>query len=213
MADIFREVDEDLKHERYVKLWRRYGGYIVGAGLGIVLATTAHVGWRQYSTSQQIAQGNEFARAMTLAGRGQTQAAAGAFAGLAEDAGAGYATLARLNEAALRARQGDLAGAVAVYDELADSAATSVMRDLAVLLSVTYSLEAGNPAELSERLAPLTAEDNPWRYSALELTALLARRSGDGARAREIFSRLSTDAKAPEGIRARAGEMLQILGS
>ncbi len=66
--------------------------------------------------------------------------------------------------------------------------------------------------ELSERLAPLTAEDNPWRYSALELTALLSGRTGDKERERDIFTRLFEDPGAPAGIRARASEMLKILG-
>ncbi len=212
MAEIFREVDEDLKHERYVKLWRRYGSYVIGVAVGIVLTTAAHVGWREYHESQQLAQGNRFARAMELATEGQNREAAAAFADLAGWAAPGYATLARFKEAAVRARQGDLGGAVAIYDELADSAVTKTFRDLAVVLAVAYSLDGGDPAKLSERLAPVAAADNPWRYSALELTALLARRTGDVDREREIFTRLSEDPAAPEGIRTRAGEMLRILG-
>jgi hypothetical protein len=212
VTEIFREVDEDLRHERYVKLWRRYGSYLIGAAVGVVLATAGQVSWREYHTSQQLARSDSFARAMVLAADGQTQAAAVAFADLAGEAGPGYATLARFNEAALRARQGDLAAAVAIYDELADSAVTKVFRDLAVVLAVAYSLDGGDPAELSERLAPVTAADNPWRYSALELTGLLARRAGDVERGREIFTGLSEDPAAPQGIRTRAGEMLHILG-
>ncbi len=212
MADIFREVDEDLKHERYEKLWRRYGNYVIGAAVAVVLVTVGVVWWRDYQTSRQLAQGDSFARAMALATGGQRRAAADAFGGLAEEGGLGYATLARFNIAALRAERGDFAGAVAIYDELAETAVNETLRDLAVILSATYSLESADPAELSERLAPLTAADNPWRYSALELTALLAGRSGDREREREIFTRIAEDPGAPAGIRSRAGEMLQIRG-
>ncbi len=102
---------------------------------------------------------------------------------------------------------------MATYDSLAgDSSAGETYRDLAVLLSVQHQLDSGDPDGLMARLAPLTAEDNPWRYSALELTALLANRAGDRARAREIFTRLGDDAGAPQGLRARAREMLIYLG-
>ncbi len=87
-----------------------------------------------------------------------------------------------------------------------------MFRDLALLLSVMHQMEAAGPAELIERLAPLTATDNPWRHSALEATAVLAFRSGARARAREIFTRLADDATTPRGMRARAAEMLAILG-
>ena len=33
MADIFREVDEDLRHERYLKLWRRWRHWLLGVGV------------------------------------------------------------------------------------------------------------------------------------------------------------------------------------
>ncbi len=212
MVNIFREVDEDLRREHYEKLWRRYGNYVIGAAVAAVVVTAAIVGWRDYQTRQRLTQGDSFARAVTLATAGQRRAAADAFESLAEEAHPGYATLARFNVAALRAERGDLAGAVAIYDELAETAVNETLRSLAVILSVSYSLENADPAELSERLAPLTAEDNPWRYSALELTALLSGRTGDKERERDIFTRLFEDPGAPAGIRARASEMLKILG-
>lgn len=212
MTDIFREVDEDLKREQYEKLWRRYGNYVIAVALAVVLVTAGVVWWRDYQTSRQLAQGDSFAHAIALAVGGERREAADAFAALAEEGALGYATLARFNMAALRAERGDLAGAVAIYDELAKTAVNQTFRDLAVILSAAHSLENADPAELSARLAPLTAADNPWRYSALELTALLAGRSGDSEREREIFTRLAEDPGAPAGIRSRAGEMLQILG-
>ena len=33
MSDIIREVDEELRHERYKKLWDRFGLYVIGAAL------------------------------------------------------------------------------------------------------------------------------------------------------------------------------------
>ncbi|MEE8534520.1 MAG: hypothetical protein V3S45_00650, partial [Kiloniellales bacterium] len=59
---------------------------------------------------------------------------------------------------------------------------------------------------------PLTADANPWRHSAREISAVLAFRSGDREKAVELFTGLAKDASAPEGIRARAGEMLAAIG-
>ena len=67
-------------------------------------------------------------------------------------------------------------------------------------------------AALEKRLEPLMAGTSPWRFSARELAGLLAKRSGDTAKAKKLFSGLADDRRGPQGIRNRAREMLSILG-
>ena len=208
---LFREIDEDLRQERYAKLWKRYGNYIVGAVFAVVLSVAGFQGWRAYDIATRQSDGERFAAALTLAGDKQTQAAAEAFAGLAADATAGYALLARFQEAALLAKRGE--PAAAAYADLAqDPGVDAVYRDLAVSLGAFHEMNGPGAGDLSARLAPLTADGNPWRHSAKELTAMLATRAGDRTKARALFTALAADATAPQGIRARAGEMLAILG-
>ena len=62
-------------------------------------------------------------------------------------------------------------------------------RDLAVLLSVMHGLPDGDPKAAIERLQPLTASGNPWRASALDLTAAAKLKAGDrGGALRSISS-------------------------
>ncbi len=210
---LFREIDEDLRQERYAKLWKRYGNYIVGAVFAVVLSVAGFQGWRAYDVATRQSDGERFAEALTLAGDKQLQAAAEAFAGMAADATSGYALLARFQEAALLAKRGERAAAAAAYEDLAaDPGIDAVYRDLAVILGVFHEMNGPRAGDLSGRLAPLTADGNPWRHSAKELTATLAVRAGDRTKARALFAALVADVTAPQGIRARAGEMLAILG-
>lgn len=211
MSEILREIDEELRKENLIRLWRRYGLYMIGAVVGVVVLTAAVTGWREYRTVQHEAWGESFFAAMNMSSEEDYESAAIVFAEIAEDSGAGYATLARLQEAALLARQDDVPGAVAIYEDLADSAVDQIFRDLAVLLASYYTLDTSDPDELKRRLGPLTSDDNPWRYSAIELTGFLAARTGDVNLQREIFTRLSEDSQAPSGVRARAADMLVIL--
>lgn len=214
MAEIFQEVDEDVRRERYEKLWKKYGSYLIGAVLGIILATVAGVGWQKYQTSQREAEGKRFAAALALAREGRSAEAANAFMALAADAGAGYRVLARLQAAAALRAAGDVDGAVVAYDAVAaDSGAGQALRDLAVLLAVQNLMDRAAPAELERRLEPLLAEGNSWRFSARELAALVALKSGDVTRAREGFAALADDPAAPAGVRARAAEMLAASGT
>lgn len=213
MADIFNEIDEDVRRERYEQLWKRYGNYVIGAALLVVLATAGAVGWREYTDRQNKAQALRFLNAMEQAQKGDDAGARTAFASLAGDAGAGYATLARLQEAGLLAKAGDAAGAAKVYEQIAaDGRVDQVFREFATVLLVQDQIATGEPARLTQMLAPLMSEKSPWRHSATELSALLAQRTGDKARAREFYAKLADDLTAPQGMRARATEMLAIIG-
>lgn len=212
MADIFQEVEEDLRHEQMMKLWRRYGTLVIAGAVAIVVATGAYVAWKNYRAKQLMVEGDSFVQAVLLRNAGQTRQAADAFAALAESAHDGYGTLASFNEAALLAQRGETAEAVKLYDRLAGSASDKALRDLATICAVSLSLESADASELKARLDPVAAPDNPFRHSARELSALVSLRSGDSATARELFKELAGDKTAPSGLRTRAEEMLQALG-
>jgi hypothetical protein len=58
----------------------------------------------------------------------------------------------------------------------------------------------------------LAVSGNPWYYQGTELMALFAHKKGDDKHAIDLFKQLADDAQAPQGIRARAAEMLAALG-
>jgi len=212
-AQLFKEVDEEIRRDRYSQIWKSYGKYITGGAAAIVLATAAVVFWQRYQLSVAGKEGETYAAAVSVAQGGKTDEAIKALAAVAAKSGSGYKTMARFQEAALRAKKGEPRQAAALYDAIAaDGGADSVLRDLARLLSVRTELDTGKPAELTAKIAPLAKGDGPWHHSALELTALLAQKSGDIKRAREIFTRLADDGTAPSALRARARALLGSLG-
>ena len=212
LADIFQEVDEELRRDKAAQVWTRYGRYIIAAAVFIVAATASYVGWKQYRLQQQTAYGERFALALTLIQEKKPADALEALGGLADDAGAGIGTLARFRAAAVKAGEGDRAGAVAIYDAVAkDGAADPLYARLADLYYVMTTLETGDPDALTARLEPLLAADSPWRFSARELSALIALRKGDTEQARASYTALADDPKTPSGARARAAEMLRAL--
>ncbi|MBI1775375.1 MAG: tetratricopeptide repeat protein [Proteobacteria bacterium] len=209
--EFVREVEEDLRKEHYQRLWDRYGRYVVALAVVLVLAVAGFNLWRDWRERQREAASAQLAEALANAQTNPEQAA-NALGALADKSSPGFAALARLNEAALLINKGDREGALRVYDTLAaDSSADPALRDLGVVLGVMHRIDAGDPAQLSQRLALLIGAGNPWRFNALELTAVLAVKSGDKARASELFRKLADDTEAPANIRARAAEMLAAL--
>jgi hypothetical protein len=213
VADIFHEVEEDVKRERYEKLWKAYGKYLIAVLAAVVLGTAGTVFWRDYQRGQREAESERFTAALALVQAGRNADAANAFAELADEAGAGYRVLALFQRASAQLGSGDTAGAVATYDRIADDGgASAVLRDLGRLLAARALLDTAPAGEVEARLAPLRADANPWRHSARELTAVLALKAGDVAAAREGFQALADDLSAPSTTRARAAELLAALG-
>lgn len=205
---LIREVEEDLRREYYLKLWRRYGGYLVAASVAIVLTVAGYQGWRAWQGSIQRQDAARFAAASEALAAGKQDEALAILTDLAGNGRTGYTTAALMAEADVKARSGDRDGAIAAYGRLADSKAPALYRDLAVMKRALLVLDGGDLGEGEKRVADVAVAGNPWRHTAMELLAANALKKGDAARAAELYRQISNDAQAPQGMRARATEML-----
>ena len=214
MADIFEEVDEEVRRDQFTQIWDKYGKVIIAGLVLIIGSTVGYVAWTKYQLSQQLRYSDEFAAALDQIEAKKDADAALSLAALAGEANAGYATLARFREAVLKANGGDRDGAVALFLALAeDRDVDPLYAGLARLYAVMHRLDSGDPETLSVMLEPLLAANGAWRFSARELSALLALRKGDTEAARGAYTGLADDPRTPSGIRARAAEMLRALKS
>jgi hypothetical protein len=210
VADIFQEVDEEVRRERLEKLWKRYGNLVIAACILVVVAVGAWRGYEWWQNKKAVESGAAFEAAVALAEAGKHQDAEAAFAKLAADGSAGYRPLARLREAAELAHT-DKAAAVKAYDEIAaDKSAGQVIDELAALRAGFLLVDTAPYSEIRTRLEPLSGADKTFRHSARELLALSAWKSGDMAAARAWAEMIITDPQTPQGTRTRA-EMLSEL--
>lgn len=212
---LFREVDEELRHEQMATLWKKYGGVVIAAALAIVLAVAGYQGWQAWQNSVREDEAARYQAAVTQLEQGDTQAALERLEGLAGEASTGYGAVAALRGAALKAEQGDAAGAVEAYRAIAgNTGIDAAFRDLATVLAVLHAMEAGaeNPDALIADLQPLMDEGDAFRFSAMELTALLSMDQGDPDRARDLYAQIADASAAPQAMRGRARQMLSTLG-
>ncbi|PCI40329.1 MAG: hypothetical protein COB46_07010 [Rhodospirillaceae bacterium] len=212
---LHREVDDDLREEQMMMLWKRFGSYIIGVAVLIVAIVAGYQGWKQYDLSTRTAQGDSFYSASLLAKSGNIDEAVQAFAQLSKDSDGGYGTLARFQQAALMAAGGDTSGAAALYKDLAkNNAADVAMGGLANILGAMLEINTGgyDVSGMTMRLESISGDDHPYRYSARELLGLVFMGSGDTQKALENFTKLSEDTKTPSGIRSRAQNLVKHLG-
>ena len=214
MADIFHEVEEDLRRDQAAAIWNKYGSYIIGAALLLVLAVAAHWGWTKYTTNQQMQASADFLSAASTSDVKQREAALGPIA--AE--GGIYGVLARFRLAETAIETGDKAKARGILGEIAkDGGADKAMRDLALIQAALLELEVGKPETAADLVKDLTKEGEAYRLSALEVTGLAEIAAGDTAKAKTTFETLKKTAEAESaggaGFAQRAEQMLDRLGN
>jgi hypothetical protein len=213
VADIFQEVDEEVRRDQFKRLWERYGNYIIA---GCVLVVVGVGGWRGYQwweAKRAADSGAAFEQAVTLAETGKPQEAEAAFAKLAIDGTAGYRVLARLREAAELART-DPKAAVKSYDEIAaDRGAGQVIQDLAALRAGFLLVDSSSYGDLRAQLEPLAGPERPFRHSARELLALSAWKHGDMDATRKWVEMVVTDPQTPPGARNRAEVLSEFIAA
>jgi hypothetical protein len=213
MTDFFREVDEEVRRDRAVKLLQKFQVPLIALVVLVVAATAA---WRIYDnwrTSQAETAGAAYEAADQLATNGKSTDAGAAFQSIVNSGPPGYALLARFRAAATDAAS-DPAGAVKDYDALAsDPKIDPVLQDVARFRAALLRLDAADLKEMDARLAPLTRSASPFRNSARELLALSALKANDYAAAGNWLDMIVADPQAPEDLRQRAESYLGIVAA
>ncbi len=100
MADIFHEVDEEVRRERLQKLWERYSIHFIVLAVLVVAGVGGWRGYQWWQDKQAAAAGAKFETALALSQQGKHAEAEAAFAKIAAEAPAGYRMLARFRAAA-----------------------------------------------------------------------------------------------------------------
>jgi hypothetical protein len=210
-SDVFREVDEDYRHERMIAFWRRHGVTV----LALVLAVLAAVAGANYlymqAQARKAAQTTDLELLLANLKPGAEIASADELAAYAAKASPAQATLALFAEASLRQRAGDNAGTARVYHQIADgSAAKADLRDLAIVRLGYFSADQQNPEPMIPRLETIARGNGPWRFSAREAIGLLTARSGQRESAAKMFSDLAGDPGTPPDMAGRARALAEL---
>lgn len=203
MADIFHEVDEEVRREQLKKLWDRYSIVLIAVAVLIVAGIGAWRGYEWYLAKKATEAGAQFEAAITLAEQGKQAEAEAAFAKVAAAAPYGYRTLARLRAAAAAA-QVKPADAVKAYDAIAaDGSLGAIWQELAAVRAGMLLVDTAPLAEMQKRLDPLSEPGRIYRHSARELLALSAWKNNDATAAKRYLDMIAADGETPPGTRQR----------
>jgi hypothetical protein len=211
-SDIFREVEEDLQRERFEKLWKQYGTYILGV-VGLLVAAYGIYQFLHYrAESVAAATGARLVAASDLAREGKTDEANVALNTLAADSPPAYRVLAQLRLAAAAAKGNRLDDALKIYETVGkDATADKTVREFAQIQAATLRVDQADWTEMQNRLTPFSDVGNAWRHTARELLGLSAMKTGKMDDAESQFQLILGDRASPSGLSQRAQMMLDVI--
>ncbi|MDA7792464.1 tetratricopeptide repeat protein [bacterium] len=206
MADIFDEINEDLKKDRAQVLWARYGKFVIAAVAAVILAVGSTQAFRAWKSQQAETSANAFHAALNA--DDVALALEGALGSLSD----GYAMLARFQIAAEKAEAGDKSAAEADYIALSqDKSVQPLYQQAAVLMAVMNAPDGTDATALQARLDPLTATTGPWQGLAMEVSAALDLRSGNSAAALAKANAILALPEISPELRQRTNQLLTVL--
>lgn len=208
MSDLMNEVESDLRHQKLVAFWKENGPWIIGGAIMAVVMTGIMVFWQGHKAEKNTEATKALLTAMTTGDAQKISA-------YAEAANKNHAAVARFAAAARFLEMGDKAKAEEIYNEIRDmSGVDRTWKDLAALLSIRNKFETAAAKELHKDLGKLTKKNGAFRFSALEMEALLYAREGDHEKAAAILAEISASTNAPADVRTRAFTLRELyLGS
>lgn len=226
MADQFdeflNEVEQDIRQERFEKLWQQYGKVVLAAVSSVLVLVGIYTMWTNYEEKKRLQISEAFVSAQNLLDAGKTDEAIHSLKSLSKSGNRAYETLSQFTLGGIRSNEGpyqDLSEALEIYKSLAQNPKLdNYQRDFAKVKIVAITLQkqkltSEEAAPLIKELDSLSTPDAPWRLMALELKGHILSEMGEIEAAREVFIQIAQDAKTPRGMASRAQIISRNLGS
>lgn len=213
MVDVFEEVEEQIRAERYKALGLKLLPWAIGAGVAAVIFAGGLWGWDAWSTSQGDKAAKTYIEAMKAREQGDETKAFTLLGEVAKAPVKGYPVMALMSQAGMRLNAGKTDEAVALLDQAAKVANDPVLADLARLKSALALLDTAPYKDLEARLTPLMEEKRPYRLEAREALAFAKIMAGKPGDAKADFVVLSQVLDASDGMRQRAQAAIALIDS
>ena len=211
MVDVFDEVEEELRKERYQQLLRTYGPWLLGAAVAIVVGVAGYQWWQARQSSQAAESSDRYVAAVELIEAGDVDAARAALSEIAADGPRGYATLALMREAELALQRGEPEAAASLYERAIERAPDPVVADVARYHAVRAQFDTISFDDAVLRLDDVGGAGSQLDLMARELIGAKAIAEARWEEARRRYDSLAVALDLPQGMRQRVSHALALI--
>ena len=208
--EFIREVDEELQEEKYAKIWRKIGPYVISLAIGIVLFTSGVVFWNNYTEDKKQKLGDDFTAAVELIKEEDFDTALIALERITDKASDGYVTIAKMKKASILIQKKQILEGLEIYEDLEKTAFDQSFKDMSTILFVLNAIDHKPSDILLDKIERLT-ENSSWKYSALELKGFILLNDKKFSESKKIFNTIIEMGNAPTTLASRARDMVDFL--
>jgi hypothetical protein len=216
LTDLFEEVEEQLRSDRYRELARKALPWVLALAAVALVTALGIWGWDQYRLAVANRASEAYNAGLEAQAQGNSAQATKLFNAAADAGSKAYKSLALMQLGGLKIAGGapaDVKQAIADFDQAADAAPDDILGDAARLKSALAILDTAPFVEVEGRLAPLMKEGRPYRVQAREALAFAKLIKGDDKGARSDFVFIQSSLDAPDSARQRAGAAISLIDS
>jgi hypothetical protein len=213
LTDLFEEVEEQLRSDRYRSLALKALPWLLGILAAALIAFFGYWGWQQYRTQQATKASEQYTAGLDALNQGHKDQAAQLWGQVAKSASPAYKSLALMQLGGLKLMDKQNAQAAKLFDQAATAAPDDVIGDAARLKSAFAVLDTAPEKDLEARLNPLIKDGRPYRVQAREALGFAKLMAGDMAGARSEFVIISQSLDAADASRERAKAVMELIDS
>ena len=198
------EVNEELRRQQLKSIWDRFGVYIIGFAVLIILSVGGNEIINHLNNRVSQRESNAFDNALNLIEKGNDSAGLDQLIELTEGK-TGYKGLALFRLSSESLTNGNYQEAVEYLKKASlDKTLTNNLRVFAKIKAGLILVDNGSFSEVDVLLKEVIENGGPFSFHAKEILALALIKNGRDLEAQEIFQEIANDASAPPVLARRA---------
>tara|TARA_B100000579_G_scaffold427189_1_gene435462 strand:+ start:263 stop:895 length:633 start_codon:yes stop_codon:yes gene_type:complete len=198
------EVNEELRRQQLKSIWDRFGVYIIGFAVLIIISVGGNEIINHLNNRLSQRESNAFDNALNLIENGNDSAGLDQLIKLTEGK-TGYKGLALFRLSSESLTNGNYQEAVSYLKKASlDKTLTNNLRVFAKIKAGLILVDNGSFSEVDVLLKEVVENGGPFSFHAKEILALALIKNGRDLEAQEIFQEIANDASAPPVLARRA---------
>ena len=198
------EVNEELRRQQLKSIWDRFGVYIIGFAVLIIISVGGNEIINHLNNRLSQRESNAFDNALNLIENGNDSAGLDQLIKLTEGK-TGYKGLALFRLSSESLTNGNYQEAVNYLKKASlDKTLTNNLRVFAKIKAGLILVDNGSFSEVDVLLKEVVENGGPFSFHAKEILALALIKNGRDLEAQEIFQEIANDASAPPVLARRA---------
>ena len=198
------EVNEELRRQQLKSIWDRFGVYIIGFAVLIILSVGGNEIINHLNNRLSQRESNAFDNALNLIENGNDSVGLDQLIKLTKGK-TGYKGLALFRLSSESLTNGNYQEAVSYLKKASlDKTLTNNLRVFAKIKAGLILVDNGSFSEVDVLLKEVVENGGPFSFHAKEILALALIKNGRDLEAQEIFQEIANDASAPPVLARRA---------